>query len=891
MPRWPWQQSGLDDDDLQDEIRAHLAIAADERVAGGVDRVSAERASRKDFGNVTLIRDAVRTVWTPRWVDALRDQFQDVRYAVRVLAKSPAFSLTVVLVLTLGIALNTAVFTLFKSLALNPLSGITDSSRLGVVIGETSSGRQLGLSYHDYQYVRDHDQAFEGLAASALVLGSVGQGKQAERAMAELVSGNYFQALGVRTVLGRPLLPSDEVAPGRHPVAVLGHGLWRRTFGADPQIIGKTIYLNAYPLTVVGVADPAFHGIVVSFDVEVFAPLMMAPQIGVGFEKDSSTILTDRRAGFLMVLGRPRPGLRLSAAAAQTAVLSSQLAREEAVTDVAERLKVIRIWQSPYGAQTYLLPSVLVLGAMGLLLLLIVCANIAGLVLVRGVSRRGEIGVRLALGATRARILRLLFVENLMLTIPGTVIGLLLLWGGLPLLWSATSLPGSSGAPGRMFMNVTIDQLVVGFSIFVACASAIVFGFVPALHSSAVDLNSVMKEDASPRGGARGRLRASLVVAQVAVSLLLLVGSGLVTRSLDAARTVNPGFEAKQVVSALLDLKPSGYDEPRGRLFYRHLLDATRATAGIESVTLAAIYPMSTVDYGVQQVAIDGYEPHKDEDLRFLSNTVGPDYFHTLRIPLLSGRDFREDDDEGAAPVAIVNATLARRFWGSDANAIGKRVRPAYGDWRTIVGVAADVKYSRINEAPRPYVYVPFLQSYQSAMYLHARGTDAMNAHLDQTRAAITALDANLPQNVRPLEELTNGSLIILEFAALMLFIFGLAGMALAAMGIYGLVSYTVKQSTHEIGIRMALGASSFSVVRTFLGRGLRLGMLGAALGIVTAFAVSRLIASVLFGVSATDLASFGTALSIVLGGVLLATIVPAYRAARTNPLAALRHQ
>jgi predicted permease len=525
---------------------------------------------------------------------------------------------------------------------------------------------------------------------------------------------------------------------------------------------------------------------------------------------------------------------------------------------------------------------------MGLLVLMIACANIAGLVLVRGVSRRGEIAMRLALGATRPRIVRLLIVENLVLALPGAAIGVLLASRGIPVLVSYAE---SLAAPQRIFFNMELDGLVMAFAVLVACGSALIFGFVPALRSSRVDLVSVMNE-VSPRGTARGRLRAGLVVAQVAVSLLLLVGAGLVTRSLDAARHANPGFDASQVTSTLLDLRQNGYDAPRGRVFYRNLLDAARADGGIESVTLAAYEPLAFLDTPARPVAIDGYEPRRNEDLAFLSNTVGPDYFRTLRIALVAGRAFEERDDETAAPVAMVNNTLAERFWGGAANAVGKRIRVADESWRTVIGVAADVKYLRINESPRPYVYLPFLQSYRSSMVLHTRGTAPVDGLVELARAHVTALDAELPiLDAGPLVNHLAGSLILFNLAATMLFIFGVAGMALAAMGTYGLVSYTVKQSTHEIGIRMALGATGLSVVRRFLGRGLRLGAVGATLGLITALAVSRLLGSVLFGVSATDSITFVRAVAIVLGGVVIATIVPAWRAAQTNPLTALRHQ
>jgi predicted permease len=373
---------------------------------------------------------------------------------------------------------------------------------------------------------------------------------------------------------------------------------------------------------------------------------------------------------------------------------------------------------------------------------------------------------------------------------------------------------------------------------------------------------------------------------------LLLVGAGLATRSLEAARRANPGFDASHVTAIAVDVKQNAYDETRGRLFYRHLLDAARLDPGVESATLAAYTPLAFLETRMQRVAIEGYVSRRGEDLSFMSNTIGSDYFGTLRIPLEAGREFEDRDDETAAAVAIVNSTLAQRFWNGPVNAIGKRIRVGEGDWRTVVGVAADVKYLQINEAPRPYFYLPFLQSYRSSMILHTKGAASVDLLVDQARARVAALDPDLPiLQANSLARSTRGALIFFELMATMLFLFGAVGMALAAMGTYGLVSYVVKQSAHEIGIRMALGASGLAMVRQFLGRGLRLGAIGAAVGVVAALALSRLLGSVLFGVSATDGISFAQALAVVLGGVVVATIVPAWRAARTDPLKALRHQ
>jgi predicted permease len=889
----------LDDDDFAEEIRAHLAIAADERMADGAGARDAQLAARKEFGNLALTTEAAHRVWTPRWLEALGDLARDVRYAVRSLAKKPGFAITVVAVLAIGIGLNAAVFTMLKSLALHPVADVPAASDLAVVYGETSSGRAVSLSYPEFQHLRGQDRAFVDLMGSTVATVGLGRGRDSRSIFAELVTGNYFDVLGVRAEQGRVLMPSDASAPGRDPVVVISDGLWRRDFGADPAIVGRTIDVNNLPLTVVGVADPAFHGTTVVYDVEVYIPITMGPDLGFRFGSlaaTASAILSDRRAELFYPSGYLRPGTTLADAGAQTAALWPALARERAIGDPAMRLRVVPFRESPDGAPMHILPVVSVLSAMGLFVLLIACANIAGLVLVRGASRRGEIAMRLALGASRARVVRLLVAESLVLAVPGAVLGVLLASWGIPVLVGYAE---GLAAPQRVFFNVGVDRLVIVFAALIACGSAVAFGLVPALRGSKVDLATAINEDASPRGAARGRLRAALVVAQVAVSLLLLVGAGLATRSFEAARAADPGYDARRVASVALDLKEGGYDEARGRVFYRKLLDAARGDDGTESATLAAYPPLHLLETPATRVEVGGYEARRGEDLAFMYNTVAPDYFRSLRIPLLSGREFEARDDERAAPVAIVNRTFAERFWGGAGQALGQRVR-VRDEWRTVVGVAADVKYQQIDEAPRPYLYLPFLQAYRPNMLLHTRGAAAapgsdrssVDALIAQARAHIAALDPNLPiLKTSALADEANGALMFLNLAATMLFVFGIAGIVLAAMGTYGLVSYAVDQSTHEIGIRMALGARALSIVRRYVGGGLRLAALGAVLGLSAALALGRLIGTVLFGVSPTDPVSFARALGIVLGIVALATIVPAWRAARVDPLRALRHQ
>jgi predicted permease len=420
----------------------------------------------------------------------------------------------------------------------------------------------------------------------------------------------------------------------------------------------------------------------------------------------------------------------------------------------------------------------------------------------------------------------------------------------------------------------------------------LIFGFVPAFRSSRVDLAGVMKDDLSPRGGSRGRLRNVLVASQVAVSLLLLVGAALVMRSLEAARKADVGFDERQVAVAMIELKSTGYDEVRGRVFYERVLDTLRAQSGNESVALASVLPLTLVDNTTNTTVIEGRTAAKGEDMRFLVNTISPDYLSTLRIPLITGRDFTRSDRDTSQRVAMINETMARRFWGSPDAALGNRIRVGGGQWRTIVGVARDIKYARVTEEPRPHVYLPAGQDYWSAMAIHVRSRDPEPVLLARLRSTIQALDPNVPiLRATMLRDQTRAALSIFTMAAGSLMTFGIIAMILTALGTYGLVSYAARQSTHEIGIRIAIGADRQDLLRRFLGRGLKLGAVGAVCGCVLSLVIARLLASLLYGVSPTDAVSFSAALALVMTIVLVASLIPAWRASRTDPIAALRHR
>lgn len=865
--------------DLDAELRSHFEMAVAERMAGGEDATSARLSATREFGNVLQMKEDARQVWRGGLMTLLTDVWQDARFGVRMLVKHPGFSLVVIAVLTLGIAGNAAIFSLFKGIALKPLPGVRESASSSVLLSRTIDGRGIGVSVPDYRDIAVRQQSFERLTASMMVFASLGRGVDAQRVLAELVVGNYFESLGVGAQLGRTLLPSDDVAPGQHPVAVISDSLWRRSFAANPAIIGTSILLNGQPLTIVGVADAQFNGTIVSMGMDVFVPLMMQPQL------QAPSRLDQRGVFGLTTIGHLKPGVTIQAATAEAALFASQLEAEYPLPNLDRRMEVVPIWRSPFGAQTYWLPAIAVLGGMGVLILVVVCANVANLVLVRGSSRRGELGVRLALGASRGRLLRLLLVENLVLALPGALAGVVLAAFMLP--YVATG--AAANAPSRVYLDTSVDGYVLAFAVALSCACAIAFGFMPALRASRVELATALN-DLSPRTAARGRLRSMLVVSQVAVSLVLLVAAGLVLRSYAAATRADGGFDAAPVTSVAIDLQTAGYDSTRGPVAITRLLDALAAEPSFTTASLAMNVPMSLVDNASRATRIEGYEARTDEDMLFLYNVVAPSYFQTLRIPLLAGRDFERRDDGHAQPAVIVNETLARRFWQTPENAVGKRLRSG-GDWRNVIGVARDVKYSRLSEAPRPFVYYPLLQTYTPTLHIHARTNGDINYAMRRVRDHVQALDASIPvTRAATLTEQTRVALSVYELAAGALTMFGMMTIVLAAIGIYGLVAYTVQQSTQEIGIRMAVGASRGSVLWTFVRRGAGLSLIGAAIGLVAALAAGGALRSLLYGVGSRDPVAFGGGTAVVMLIALVASLVPAWRAAKTDPLTALRH-
>ncbi|MFN2455425.1 MAG: ABC transporter permease [Pyrinomonadaceae bacterium] len=818
----------------------------------------------------------------------MKTLWQDIRYGLRLLWKSPGFTIIAVLSLSLGIGANATIFAWVKTVLLRPLPGVEASDQLVAFHGvlTRSENRPISTSYPDYKDYRDRNEVFSGLFAYGLNPFNLSGGdSQPERIWGETVSGNYFDVLGVKPVKGRGFLPEEDATPGSHPVVVLSYRLWQRRYGGDPDLVGKTITLNNKNFTVVGIAPQQFAGTYVGLATELYVPLAMIGEV----KPDGGSLLTRRGNQWLQVIGRLKPNVTFAQAQANTQSIARALAQEYPRTNDGHDVALFTLARDTDGAQVILLPVLTILMVVAGLVLLIACANVANLLLARAAARRREIGIRLALGASRGRIVRQLLTESVLLALLGGIAGLFIA------LWTAGSL-GSFVPPIGLpvSLQVNLDARVLGFTFLVSLATGVLFGLAPALASSRPDLVSTLKDESGSVAGGRGkgRFRNSLVVAQIALSLVSLIGAGLFVRSLQRAQTISPGFDPDNVLLASFDLFPNGYDEARGTQFYRALTERVGNLPGVESVSLADSIPLGLLGNSSQGVSIEGYTPRRDEELNFAYNTIAPGFLRTMRIPLASGREFEATDGEKSQGVVIINETAARRYFAPGQDADGKRLKDSNGHDLLIVGVAKDIKYKTLNEPPKPYMYLPLFQNYTPDMTLVVRTKSNPLSVLSGVRNEVHALDANVALfNEKTLVEHAGVSLFAQRLAVTFLSVFGLLALALAAIGIYGVMAYSVAQRTHEIGVRMALGAQTSDVLKLITRQGFALAITGIGIGLLSALALTHLLTSLLYGVSAIDPLTF-IVMPLLLGGVaLLACYVPARRATKVDPMIALRHE
>jgi predicted permease len=818
---------------------------------------------------------------------------QDLRYGARMLWKQPGFTLIVALTLSLGIGANGVIFSLVNALLLRPLPVEKPEELAAIYTSDFSSGDFGGSSYPDYVDFRDRNRGFASLAAylppQPLSLNIDGTN---ERMFCEIVSGNYFSTLGIKPSLGRGFLPEEDRTPGGRAAAVISYKLWQTRFGGDPAAVGRGVNINGHPFTIVGVGPENFTGMLRGVAVDWWIPAMMVKEASPG-----SDHLTNRSHRGLLLMGRLKPGVTIEQAQADFNSIAARLYKEwpthwENIRRQGRSVSLIPESEARLmpGARMPITIFMALLMAVAGLVLLIACANVANLLLARAAARRREIAVRLALGAGRRRLIRQLLTESLMLALFGGGAGLLLAGWGAGLLMAF-----KPPLPFPIELDLQADWRVFGFMFGVSLLTGIVFGLTPALASSRPDVVASLKDEtgADVTGGRTGRLRGSLVVTQVAVSLLLLICAGLFLRSLRNASSIDPGFDADNLLALSMDLQLQGYDETKGRNFTDRLLERARSLPGVVSASMTDELPLRGFGGSRRGVTIEGYTAQPGESTEIYSNLVAPGYFETLRIPLLQGRTFRQQDDASAPGVALVNEAFARRYWPGQ-QPLGKQIQMGDGrnGYTTVIGVVKDGKYSSLSEEATPFIYFNMEQNFELSPTLVVRTQGAPLASLAAVRAEVAALDKNLPiYDVKTMRQHLGLALLPARLAGGVLGVFGLVALALAAAGIYGVMAYSVSQRTREIGIRIALGANARDVLRLVARQGMTLVTVGMAIGLAAALALTQLLKSLLFGVSATDPLTF-TVIALMLTFVaLLACWIPARRATKVDPMVALRRQ
>jgi len=806
--------------------------------------------------------------------------FQDVRYGLRQLLKRPGFTFLAIVSMALGIGANTAIFSLVDTVVFRSLP-VKNASELQQLYGTLHNGADYTIqSYLNYKDYRDRNQVFSGLIAYRMVVASLSHNGNNERVWGTVVSGNYFDVLGVQPALGRGFLSEEDQTPGSHPVVVLSYGCWQKRFGSDPAIIGRSVSLNNVAFTVVGVAAKGFIGTEVAYAPEMWVPMMMGPVMEPG-----SKWLEQRDSDNLFVVGRLKPGVTKKQAEASLKAVTLEMGKEHPAENAGRGIELIPPGLFIPDIRNAVFAFAAVLTAVGALVLLLACVNLANLLLARATERRKEIAIRLAVGASRARLIRQLMTESVLLSLLGGGCGVLVAaW--INQLVRGIKLPSDFA----LVFDLRIDWRVIAFTLALSVLTGLVFSLIPALQSSKPELVPALKDESSMAGFRRSRLRNSLVVAQISLSLVLLVSAGLIVRSLQEAQRMRPGFNPENAVALSFDVSLQGYDEAKGRAFQKQVLERIRALPGIESAALTENIPLS-LNYSNSTIYLEGQPMVSSSQLPLaIPTSVSPDYFRTMGIAL-RGRDFTPQEDKLEMRVAIVNETFARKFFPGQ-EAIGKRFNfsgPENPFWE-IIGVCADGKYNSLGEEPKPALFRPQLRDYGTAVALVARTKGDPRTALGAMQREMRSLDPTLPlYEVKTLTEHMKIPLFPARMAAGALGSFGVLALVLAAVGIYGVMSYVVAGRTREIGLRMALGAQTGNVRRLILRQGMTLALIGSVIGLAIAFVATRLLKSVLYGVDAVDPMTF-LGVTFLLGTVaLLACWIPAHRASRVDPMIALR--
>jgi predicted permease len=814
----------------------------------------------------------------------LETTLMDVRYALRVLRQSPLFTFTAALSLAIGIGANTTIFSVVSALLLRPLPGLSAPDRL-VDVGRTQDGRGFDTSsYPNYQDLRERNSTLDGIYAYRVEPEpmSLATGGDAERVYGAIVTANYFSVLGVRPAIGRLLQDSDDRSDAAHAVVVLSYDIWTRKFEANPGIAGQTIAINGHPFMVAGVAPAGFQGTTI-LKADVWVPMST---LSASVPRINPDIFKQRASVWLAMGGRLKNGVSVRQADAEARTIGAALAQEHPEENRGKNFTVLTSALVPGQVSAVAGFMGLLMGIVGLVLL-IACVNVAGMLLARGVVRRREIAVRVAIGAGRPRLVRQLLTETaILIIVAGTIAVLLTKWLTALLLALLPSIP----VP--LALDISMDWRVAAFATTLSLTAALLSGLAPALHASRSDLVPALKtEGLDSSSTSRLRLRNVFLIGQVAMSMLLVVVAGLFLRALEHAAHIGTGFDERQVEVVQLDLSLGGYKAATGQPFLRDLLERTRALPRVESATVTVDLPLDGGRMGFGGVRVPGKTPPRGDSFQADWNVVEPGFFRTLKLPLLRGRDFTDSDTSASQPVAIVNEAFTRMIWPGE-DALGKRIVVAGNDGPitvAIVGIASDARLIWLTGNVEPYIYVPFAQRYSSRVALLVRARDGQSA-IPVVRQLLRSMNPNLPvTEAMPLSSVTAIGLIPQRIAASVAGSLGIVGLLLAAIGIYGVTAYAVSRRTREIGIRMALGADSRAVMRLILRQGIVLAGIGVAIGVGIAAVGSKLLESLLFGVRGLDPVTFGGACALFALVTLIATYVPAHRAASVDPMIALR--
>lgn len=873
--------------EMDAELRFHMEAYAEDLMRGGVGRKDAMRRARIEFGGIERVKEEGREA---RGVSFLETLTQDLRHGGRMLRKNPGFTMVAVLTLALGIGANTAIFSVINAVLFRPLP--VEAAHELVDVYNASPGEMFEyapLAYPDYIDFRDNNKTLSGLLGFAPNFLALERNGESEMISVEAVTGNYFDVLGVKPVLGRTFDTDQDKTPGGNPFVVLSYTTWQQKFGGDPAVVGKTVRLNGNLLTIVGVAPRNFFGLMRGLSPGLWIPVTMDATLHLGDP------LEDRGSQWLFVTGRLKPGTSAAQTRAEIRTIADRLVQQYPKTNknrTAEILPASQVKIMPEVDGALYATSYVVLAFVGLILL-IACANLAGMLLARASVRRKEIALRLALGAGRFRLIRQLLTESLLLSLLGGALGLLLtmLFDGAV---SRALQEMHLGVPVQIGLGLNLDIRVFAFTLMAVSGATLLFGLVPAFKASDVTLNAGLKEETGGAGGGRSkhRMLKFLVVGQVAMSLLLLICAGLSLRSMRNAFRVDPGFKADGVIAASFYPSLAGLKTEQAAAFYKELSERIRSMPGVQSVGLGERLPL-TFAIQVSRCAPQGKDTGPIEQWSYVDKSgAGPGYFQTMQIQILQGREFAEKDTSSAPLVVIVNQTLANLFWpGQDA--IGRKVRFGADDkYSEVVGVARDGKYRTLGEQGRPFVYRPVEQQGNPDLTLLARVAGDPRPVFTALREGAREIDSKVPvMQLQSLEERISVSLLLPRAGASLFGMLGMLGLVLAAVGLYGVIAYTTSQRTHEIGIRMALGAKPREILRLILRQGLILAGAGIAAGLAGALAMTRVLSVMLYGISATDTLTFAGISFFLLLVSVLASYLPAQRAMRVDPMVALRHE